>query len=140
MAVDSNRPYQRVHNGGDGIWDGAGWGALAGAGAVGVAYGTSVHGAKHLASLNERMMLRGNDRIAAKNRKRADAHKPHLTEADLTQKLEMRNMNSQRFGYHMGNIQGAGDFMFGGWKRAAVTAGAGLLGGMLVGGAIDQAK
>lgn len=120
MALDSNRPVQRVHNGGDGIWDGAAWGLGAGAAATGAMYGATVHGAKHLEALNDRY----------------GSHTPRKPKnADYFAKRDLRyNMNAHRI-----NQLGSAGSLFSG-KKALITGGVGLMGGMITGASIDALR
>jgi hypothetical protein len=138
MPLDSNRPLQRVHNGGDGIWDGAGWGVVAGAGATTVAYGTAVHGAKHLANLNAMMTGRAQARMIARNNKAIEKNKKHYSEAAMQERLTKVAKRSDRFISAMDKVGETGHFAFGSAKRAASTVATGLLGGMIAGAVIDS--
>jgi hypothetical protein len=126
MALDSNRPLNRVNSGSDGIWDGAAWGLGAGAAATGMMYGATVHGSKHLDSLNQKRFVSGNNKLAAKNK---------LTD----NRLAKRVANSEMMTYRMNQMQSVGGSLFGG-KRAMLTGAAGLMGGMVAGAITDHMK
>ena len=138
MPLDSNRPLQRVHNGGDGIWDGAGWGAVAGAGATALAYGTAVHGAKHLQNLNTVLAGNRQGKLYENNARRAAFGKRHYSEEALQAKaLKMEN-RAAAVNKMLGNMQKTGEFAFGSAKRTAATVTTGLLGGMIAGAITDS--
>lgn len=138
MAVDSNKPVGRVHNGGDGIWDGAGWGAAAGVGAMGLAYGTSVHGAKHLSNLTSYAGGKLNSGMISNNSKNRLKGKRNYSENVMSKRLSNANKMTDTLISGMDNLQKAGSFGFGSGKRAIVSGATGLLGGMMAGAAIDH--
>ncbi len=140
MSMDSNRPYRSVYNNGDSIWDGAGWGAAAGIGATGIAYGASVHGAKHLSALNRNMALSFPIRDSVRNERRIDKGRKHFSEADLADRAERRGSLHAGIGKGIGHVQKAGQYAFGSGKRSIVTGAAGVLGGMLAGAGIDASR
>jgi hypothetical protein len=125
MALESNRPVSRVHNGNDGIWEGAAWGMGAGAAATGMMYGASVHGAKHLQNLN----------TASLGKKQAKLD-PEALKAKGA-KMEARAGRNAKM---LSGMQAGGQFAFGSGKRAMIAGSAGLLGGALVGGVVDHSK
>ncbi len=140
MAVDSNRPYRSVYNNGDSIWDGAAWGAAAGVGATGVAYGVGVHGAKHLGALNRNMAINFPMRDELRNQSRIDKGRKHFSEADLAERAEKRGNIHVGIGKGIDRVQNAGQYAFGSGRRAAITGAAGLLGGMMAGAGIDASR
>lgn len=138
MATESNKPMQRVHNGGDGIWDGAGWGLVAGASAMGAAYGAGVHGAKHLQNLNTSMVGKRQGKMYEDNVRRAAFGKRYHSDAALqTKALKMEN-RAAGINKMLGGVRAGGDFAFGSGKRAIVSGATGLLGGMMAGAGIDH--
>jgi|GEM_PF-5798646 len=138
MPLDSNRPVQRVNNGGDGIWDGAGWGIVAGTGATALAYGASVHGAKHLRDLNTTLTGVRQGKLYEKNARWAAFGKRHYSEAALQTKALKMEQRAARMNSMLGNVQKAGDFAFGSSKRAIISGATGLLGGMIAGTITDS--
>ena len=134
MAMDSNKPISRVHSSNDGIWDGAGWGMLAGPGATGLAYGTSVHAAPRIAQGIENGIVNAGINDMKRNNTRMDKGKRYFSPTTLSSRNDNR---IRRGGYGiktMNNMHGAGKFAFGNAKSAMITGSAGLLGGALVGG------
>lgn len=138
MAMDSNKPISRVHNGNDGIWDGAGWGMLAGAGATGIAYGAGVHAAPRMAQAMENNVINGGIRDMKRNNARIDKGKPFRSPEMLSNRNNRRIAQAGLGIKTMNNIHGAGKFGFGSAKSAMITGSAGLLGGALVGGIVDH--
>ncbi|MCU5224203.1 hypothetical protein [Bacillus tropicus] len=133
MAMESNRPMQRVYNGGDGIWDGAAWGLAAGAGATATAYGASMYGAQHMSTLRMNMASRAQNRLLTKNK---DVQPNERKYGEVQRKLTNINKRADKFVGAMDSVHNAGKTAFKG-KRGLATAGAGLLGGMIIGGAVD---
>lgn len=140
MAVDSNRPYNRVNvqsNNNDTIWNGAAWGAGAGIGAAGLTYGATMHGSRALSALNYKVA--GNKTIREMTRadKLAAKGKPRLSDAGLDAKHDLRMDRAEVFEKRMGKVQGLGQGMFSG-KRKFATGAVGLMGGMIAGSSIDH--
>jgi hypothetical protein len=140
MAMESNRPISRVHNGNDGIWDGAAWGMGAGAVATGMMYGASVHGAKHLSNTNMTMAGRAQGRLFENNARNAAFGKKHYGEEALQAKALKMEARAGRNAKMLSGMQAGGDFAFGSARRAMIAGSAGLLGGALVGGVVDSLK
>lgn len=140
MAIDSNRPYQRLsvqanHN--DTIWNGAAWGAGAGIGAMGLTYGVTEFGARELANLNYKVAGNKTIREQMRNDRLKAKGKPHLSEAALEGLEKMRFDKAELFEKRMAKVHHAGKFAFGSKKRMLASAATGLMGGMLIGSAVD---
>lgn len=143
MAMDSNKPYQRVNvqaNNNDTIWNGAAWGAGAGVGVLGLTYGATTFGARGVDTLASKAAGSKITRLQTRNQKRMEANKRHYTPLGLNEKIE--GVINRQMGVHtaMGHVQGFGDTLFGSKKRMIASGLTGLMGGMLAGGAVDHFK
>lgn len=143
MAVDSNKPYQRVsvqanHN--DTIWNGAAWGAGAGIGAIGLTYGSTVHGARGLEALNTKVAGSKMTRMQTRNDKKIEAGKDHLSPEQFDTKIEKIKARQARMTGVHNKIGGAGRAMFGSKTKMVGAAAVGLMGGMLTGAIVDHYK
>lgn len=140
MALDSNKPVQNVHNGGDGIWEGAAWGLGAGVAATGLMYGATTHGAKHLSKMNMSHAGKAQGRLYEKNARNAAFGKRHLGEGALQMKALGIEQRAGRNAKMLTGMSSAGNFAFGSGKRAMIAGSVGLLGGMFAGAGIDASK
>lgn len=143
MSMDSNLPLSRVNvqaNNNDTIWNGAGYGAGAGLGAMGLTYGATVHGARALDELNFKVAGNKATRAMTRNSKRMEQGKSHFTPLGLEQKIEGIHNRSYRVANALGAPQHVGSAMFGSKKRMLGTMATGLMGGMLIGAGIDHNK
>jgi hypothetical protein len=143
MAMDSNKPYQRVNvqaNNNDTIWNGAAWGAGAGIGAMGVTYGATMHGATGLEKLNYKAAGNKTVREITRAGKLQEKGKPHMSMATIKGMHDFRVAKADVFAGRMGSVRGFGNTMFGSKGKMVGAAATGLMGGMLAGAGIDQLK
>lgn len=121
-----------------------GWcrlGLASGAIATGLTYGATKHGVQHLDTLNIKARDSLNRRFEERNALRELNGKSHVDPDVMQSKMDARVRRAGNVSAGLGHVGKSGNYMFGegkwGSKRAAISAGVGLVGGALAGSGIN---